>query len=107
MNKKRGVICCLIILSVLTLIPYAVYAGEPAVSVDETLYANLDYYGAVTDLSVVKGCSLNGNTEYVDYGSYEKVTNMSNYVQPVNNGRKRSMGFGGHGKRTVLFSGRS
>ena len=30
-------------------------AAEPAVSVDETMYVNLDYYGAKTGVSVVKG----------------------------------------------------
>lgn len=59
------------------------YAGAPKVETDEAVYANLDYYGAVDSVSVVKGCTLNGNTDIVDYGDYDNVTNMSNKVQPA------------------------
>lgn len=59
------------------------YAGAPKVETDEAVYANLDYYGAVDSVSVVKGCTLNGNTDIVDYGNYENVTNMSNKAVPT------------------------
>ena len=59
-----------------------IYAGPPAVSVDETLYVNLDYYGKETDSSVVKGVTLNGIRSFSDYGTYKDITNMSNYAQP-------------------------
>jgi predicted nuclease with TOPRIM domain len=64
----------------------AIYAGPPAVSVDETLYVNLDYYGKETDSSVVKGVTLNGIRSFSDYGTYKDITNMSNYAKPVVDG---------------------
>jgi uncharacterized coiled-coil DUF342 family protein len=63
-----------------------IYAGPPAVSVDETLYVNLDYYGKETDSSVVKGVTLNGIRTFSDYGTYKDITNMSNYANPVVDG---------------------
>ncbi|WP_235839236.1 hypothetical protein [Clostridium sp. Marseille-P2415] len=61
----------------------SVYAGTPAVSTDEALYVNLDYYGSQVDSSVVKGVSLNGLRSFTDYGTYTDVTNMTNYAKPV------------------------
>lgn len=58
-------------------------AAAPAVTTDESVYVNLSYYGAPTDLSIVKGCSLNGNTTFEDFGAYEKVTNMTDYAEPT------------------------
>lgn len=60
-----------------------VKAAAPKVEVDETMYVNLDYYGTPTKINVVKGCSTNGNTEYTDYGTYEKVVNMTDKTEPV------------------------
>ena len=62
------------------------YAGPPAVSTDETLYVNLDYYGKETNSSVVKGVTLNGIRTFSDYGTYNDITNMSNYAKPVIDG---------------------
>ena len=63
-----------------------IYAGPPAVSVDETLYVYLDYYGKETDSSVVKGVTLNGIRSFSDYGTYKDITNMSNYAKPAVDG---------------------
>ena len=60
-----------------------VLAAEPKVSTDEAVYVNLDYYGRMTDVSIVKGCNLNGATKFTDYGAYESVVNMSGYEKPV------------------------
>lgn len=59
-----------------------VYAAEAAVDVDETMYINLDYYGGLDKVNVVKGCSLNGKTNFTDYGTYLDVTNMSSQLTP-------------------------
>ena len=34
-----------------------VYGAQPSVDVDETMYVNLDYYGRVDKINVVKGAS--------------------------------------------------
>lgn len=59
------------------------YGAEASVDVDETMYVNLDYYGRVDKINVVKGVGLNGRTEFTDYGTYENVINMSNSIEPV------------------------
>ncbi|HWP52143.1 MAG TPA: hypothetical protein VN626_10655 [Clostridia bacterium] len=62
-----------------------VCAAQPKVTVDETAYLKLDYYGTLDNFSVVKGCDLNGNTQFKDYGSYSSVTNMSTLDMPEQN----------------------
>ena len=52
------------ILSLTMLLPIATvpaHAANIPVTTDEAVYVNMDYYGAITGTSVVKGCSLNGN----------------------------------------------
>lgn len=61
----------------------AAYGAEASVDVDETMYVNLDYYGAATKVNVVKSCNFNGRTQYTDYGSYLDVKNMTNNIAPV------------------------
>ena len=65
-----------------------VLAGQASVAVDENMYVNLDYYGNVDRVNVVKGCDLNGQTTITDYGDYTAVTNMSDYTEPVIEGNK-------------------
>ena len=65
-----------------------VLAGQASVAVDENMYVNLDYYGNVDKVNVVKGCDLNGQTTTTDYGNYTAVTNMSDYTEPVIEGNK-------------------
>lgn len=60
-----------------------VWAAAPTATYDEAVYINLDYYGQISNCSVVKGVSLNGNTTFKDYGNYEEVNNMSGYEKPV------------------------
>ena len=80
--KWMNRILCMICIFLLTVQVLPAAAGKPSVSTDEAVYVNLDYYGTPTDASIVKGCSLNGNSVFEDYGSYEKVTNMSNHAEP-------------------------
>ena len=58
-------------------------AGEPEVSVDETAYITMDYYGNRTDLSIVKSVRLNGCTEFTDYGRYDVASNLSTTDRPL------------------------
>lgn len=61
----------------------AAYGAEAAVDVDETMYVNLDFYGTATKVNVVKSCNFNGRTEFIDYGNYLDVKNMTNDAVPV------------------------
>ena len=77
------IICgALVLTAVLPGFAQPVYAAAPRVDVDEAAYVNLDYYGGLQDVSVVKGCAMNGLTEFTDYGTYESVENMSTYDEP-------------------------
>ena len=59
-----------------------VQAAPALPEVDETMYVNLDHYGKISKINVVKGWSLNGNTQITDYGIYQNVVNMSNQLEP-------------------------
>lgn len=58
------------------------YGAPAAVETDETMYVNLDVYGKVQKVNVVKSCSLNGVTDFTDYGNYLAVENMSTQDEP-------------------------
>ena len=58
------------------------YGKEAAVTVDEAMYVNLDYYGRLDTVNVVKSCSLNGQKTFTDYGNYLDVINMTDYTEP-------------------------
>ncbi|QEY33627.1 hypothetical protein FL966_00295 [Caproiciproducens galactitolivorans] len=76
-------------LSVAVLIPImptSAQAAAPVVTTDEAVYVNLDYYGKTQDVEIVKGCSLNGNNQFTDYGSYSNVVNMSTEAKPTLSG---------------------
>lgn len=64
-----------------TVLPVQAAAPEPAV--DETMYVNLNYYGQTTKINVVKGVAPNGVASYTDYGDYEKIVNMTDKTEPV------------------------
>ena len=80
-NKLRRVTATALLLSFA--LPQCAQAAAPTVETDETVYINMDYYGAPTNTRIVKGVSLNGHTEFTDFGSYADVYNMSTYDEPV------------------------
>jgi uncharacterized coiled-coil DUF342 family protein len=81
--RKISAAALVAVLSITFILPgRAVYGAAPTVTTDEAVYVNLDYYGAIKDVSVVKSCSLNGISQFQDYGVYEAVTNMSGYETP-------------------------
>lgn len=58
------------------------YGAPAAVETDEIMYVNLDVYGKAQKVNVVKSCSLNGVTDFTDYGNYLAVENMSTQDEP-------------------------
>lgn len=79
---RRGAAATLTAVTLVTSAAVPVRAAAPRVQVDETMYVNLDYYGTATQINVVKGCTTNGLTEYTDYGTYDKVVNMTDDTAP-------------------------
>ncbi len=62
---------------------------------DEAYYAMLDYYGNLTEGSVVKSYRLNGAQSLTDYGVYEQVVNLTDGTAPVQTGDKTEFSFSG------------
>lgn len=65
-----------------------VWAAEPigngvTPTYDEAYYATLDYYGNLTEGSVVKSYALNGVTTLTDYGVYDEVVNLTDGTLPT------------------------
>lgn len=50
---------------------------------DEAYYATLDYYGNLTEGSVVKSYIMNGASSVTDYGDYDEVLNLTNSTRPT------------------------
>lgn len=82
MKNKRFLSLALAFAMLLPIAATPAHAVGTPVTTDEAVYVNMDYYGAITGTSIVKGCSLNGNREFKDFGSYTKVNNMSGYDEP-------------------------
>lgn len=80
-NKLRRVTVTALLLSFA--LPQCAQAAAPTVETDETVYINMDYYGAPTNTRIVKGVNLNGHTEFTDFGDYKDVYNMSTFDEPT------------------------
>lgn len=63
-------------------LPAAVFAAPAEIETDESVFVNLDYYGGVSQYSIVKGVQMNGNTQIHDFGNYKSVNNMTDYSKP-------------------------
>lgn len=72
-----------ITMALLCALPQAAQAAAPTIQTDEAVYINLDYYGTPENTRIVKGVSLNGHTEFTDYGAYSDVYNMSTLDKPL------------------------
>ncbi len=110
MNRKYGKrAAALALTTVLTAgsIAMDLQAAAPAVGVDESVYVNLDYYGKVDEVNIVKGCVLNGNTQIVDYGDYKDVVNMSNSATPTLEDGKVTWDLSGQDEERFYFEGKT
>lgn len=81
-RSKRWVSLGLSVLMAVSSVTAASAASE-APRCDETLYVTLDPYGEVKESSIVKGYSINGASQIVDYGTYDSVINMTDYTEPL------------------------
>lgn len=61
--------------------PSASAAVNPVL--DESYYGTLDYYGGLTEGSVVKSYRTNGNQTITDRGNYDEVVNLTDRTEPV------------------------
>ena len=78
--------CALSALMVLGSIPAAAIGDGVTATYDEAYYAMTDYYGNLTDGSVVKSYRTNGIATLTDYGEYDEVINLTDGTMPARNG---------------------
>lgn len=89
--------------------PAALAAGDqPAPACDEAYYATLDYYGGLTQGSVVKSYTLHGASTLIDYGTYDEVVNLTDGTVPVRRASTTEFHFGeGAAPDRFYFEGRT
>ncbi|MDD2956007.1 MAG: hypothetical protein PHD67_06800 [Oscillospiraceae bacterium] len=80
---------------------------ELPVSYDEAYYATLDYYGGLTEGSMVKSYRLRGGDHIVDYGTYDKVNNLTDRTEPSTTSGKVEFAFGEEAPDTFYFEGKT
>lgn len=78
--------CTLSALMVLGSIPAAAIGDGVTATYDEAYYAMTDYYGNLTDGSVVKSYRTNGIATLTDYGDYDEIINLTDGTVPARNG---------------------
>lgn len=78
--------CTLSALMVLGSIPAAAIRDGVTATYDEAYYAMTDYYGNLTDGSVVKSYRTNGIATLTDYGDYDEIINLTDGTAPARNG---------------------
>lgn len=78
--------CALSALMVLGSIPAAAIGDGVTATYDEAYYAMTDYYGNLTDGSVVKSYRTNGIATLTDYGDYDEIINLADGTVPARNG---------------------
>ncbi|WP_374044809.1 hypothetical protein, partial [uncultured Oscillibacter sp.] len=83
-------------------------AAEPigdgvAPTFDEAYYATLDYYGNLTEGSVVKSYILNGAASLTDYGTYDDVVNLTDGTLPATSGGETTFSFDGKKAPTHFY----
>ena len=78
--------CALSALMVLGSIPVAAIGDGVTATYDEAYYAMTDYYGNLTDGSVVKSYRTNGIATLTDYGDYDEIINLTDGTAPARNG---------------------
>ena len=78
--------CALSALMVLGSIPAAAIGDGVTATYDEAYYAMTDYYGNLTDGSVVKSYRTNGIATLTGYGDYDEIINLTDGTVPARNG---------------------
>lgn len=73
-----------IFLAAIMVIMNSVAIAAPTMNKTESVYVNLDYYGAVDQIHVSNDCVLTGQNEITDSGVYESITNLTNRTELKN-----------------------
>ncbi len=76
-------------------------------SCDEAYYATTDYYGNLTNGSVVKSYTLRGASSLTDYGVYDEVVNLTDGSAPVQQDERLTFHFGQDAPTHFYFEGKT
>jgi len=74
---------------------------------DEAFYAKMDYYGNLTESSVVKSYTLNGAKSITDYGTYDSVDNLTDSTEAVKGNGTTTFTFGDDAPASFYFEGKT
>ena len=74
---------------------------------DEAYYATTDYYGNLTEGSVVKSYVMNGAASLTDYGDYDEVVNLTDGTVPSTAGGCTTFDFASSAPTHFYFEGRT
>lgn len=88
------------------IVPAASAASLPS-SYTETYYATLDYYGGLSEGSVVKSYRTNGNASVTDFGVYDEITNLTDHRQPQVEGKAVTFDLTGDVPERFYFEGKT
>ncbi|MDO4516735.1 MAG: hypothetical protein Q4C76_06345 [Bacillota bacterium] len=87
------------------LAPSACAAVNPVL--DESYYGTLDYYGGLTEGSVVKSYRTNGNQTITDRGTYDEVINLTDRTEPTVGDGTVTFSLGENAPETFYFEGKT
>ena len=74
---------------------------------DEAYYVSLDYYGNLTDASMVKSYILNGVDTVTDYGDYKSINNLTDGTDPASENGAHVFRFGDDAPSHFYFEGKT
>lgn len=105
-RKRTLALMMALIMTAGAMAPAASAVTIPA-AVDETYYATLDYYGGIQEGSVVKSYRLNGAGSITDYGSYDRVVNLTDNLTPAVEGDTVTFRLGEETPGKFYFEGKT
>lgn len=106
-NRKRAAALTLALSMTLPSLLSSATAMTLPAEYDEAYYATLDYYGTVTEGSVVKSYRLNGADTVTDYGTYDKVVNLTDNLSPVVDNGTVTFSLGENAPTKFYFEGKT
>ena len=74
---------------------------------DEAYYALTDYYGNLTEGSVVKSYTVNGAASLTDYGDYDEIVNLTDDRTPTSAAGGHVFSFDGDAPEHFYFEGKT
>ena len=101
---RTGAAALSVLLMTTTLAPMA---GAVAPVLDEAYYGTLNYFGGLTEGSVVKSYRTNGNQVISDTGVYDKVVNLTDRTEPTVSGDKVTFDLGDDIPDNFYFEGKT